>query len=176
MQFVQQYQDLDFALSAGIPESEVMQKFNLTAEDLAAVREFWLQGNNYEIEKILAARNPQEEVVEEEAPVVELLPEEKPTHGYRATPRNGYVFVKRLPPEHKGRLIIPKAYESESDQGFVDAIGDGVQGLEPGMLVMFDKFAETGMRFTLVDSEGDLVELIQMLECNITAKLERVEL
>lgn len=171
---LQQYQDLDFALSTGMSDTDVMAKYNFTAGELQTVKEYWAQGNNLEIEKILQAKMPAEPEVEETAPVVELIPEAKPDYGYRASPRHGYVFVKRLPPTHKGRLIVPKAYESESDMGFIDACGPDVTDVNPGDLVLFDKFAETGMRFTLLDSDGDLVDLIQMLEVNVTAILTRV--
>jgi co-chaperonin GroES (HSP10) len=85
------------------------------------------------------------------------------------------VFIKPLPPEHKGRLIVPKAYQSNSDQGFVHAVGPNVTCIEPGQLVMFDKYAAEQERFVLLDEEGEEITLVKLVQENITAILTRTK-
>jgi len=175
-QYIQTYQGFDFDLSTGMSNEDLLAKYNLTSSELLQAREFYVAGNTLEIERLLAAKAPA--VPAEEVPPleeIEIAPE-KPEFGYRAFPRRNFLFVKPLPPSHKGRLLVPKAYESTSDMGFVHNVGDKVLDINRGDLVLFDKYAEVGNRFTLVDDDGELVDLIQMRDDNVTAVLVRVQL
>jgi co-chaperonin GroES (HSP10) len=153
---------------------DLEKKYFLDESDLAAALRWLKEDNTLELEKLLVSRIPVEKEVALE-PLPEFV-EEKPTHGYRAAPRKNFLFVKPLPKEHKGRIIIPPAYESTSDMGFVHDVGPDVTDIKPGDLVLFDKYAEVGQKFNLVDEDGELVDLIQMSDFNVTAILTRIDL
>jgi len=177
MQYVQSFNDFDFAVKMGVPVEELTEKFNLTLDELDQALAFYHDGNNLDLEKLLGSKAVAAEEVEAEAPVAfEISEPEKPDFGYLAVPRHSFIFVKPLPKEHKGRLMIPKAYESDSDMGFVESVGKDVADVKVGDLVLFDKYAEVGARFNLINREGELVDLIQMMEVNVTAILTRIKL
>lgn len=179
MQYVQVFDDFEFDVKMGAASEEMQAKYGLTLDELQAALDFHSQGNTLELEKLLGEKRQQalKDLPPPEAPSIVIEEEpERPDFGYRVTPLHTFIFVKPVPREHKSRLITPKAYESTSDIGFVHAIGPDVKQVEKGMLVMFDRYAEVGNRFEIVDDEGDVVGMIQMRLDNITAILERVKL
>ena len=105
----------------------------------------------------------------EEAPV-------KKDFGYKPIPLADNVFLKPLPKEHPGRLLFPPAYEPASDIAFVHCTGPEAVTVNPGDLVLFDKFAEVGNRFELVNDEGVVEEMIRIQLPFIYAVLKRVNL
>jgi hypothetical protein len=127
-----------------------------------------------DLEKVLSSPVPGSVAGAEEAEPVTPAPKSR-KFGYRAFPRPGYVFVKPVPKDHPGRLITPPAYEPAADMGFIHAVGE-VCDLSVGDLVLFDKFAEIGSRFELLDENDELVEMVQLRQEFITAVLERVKL
>lgn len=178
MQYVQHYDSFEFDVKMGLPSVDIMLKYHLDDADYITALDFLNQGNTLELEKLLGSKHVDElavSVIGESQPINVEEAIEKPEWGYIATPRHTFMFIKPTSPEHKGRLITPKAYESTSDQGFVHAVGPDVVDVKRGDLVMFDKYAEVGNRFELVDDEGDVVSMIQMREDNVTAILQRVK-
>jgi len=174
-QFVQHYNDFAFAVQMGKSPAVMAEEFHLTSDQVITALAFYTADNTVELEKLLASAVPVSTEPAPEAPAIVLdAPEDRPEFGYKATPRHSFLFVKPVPKEHKGRLIIPKAFESTSDMGFVHAAGPDVVDVKVGNLVLFDKYAEVGNRFTLLDEEGELVDMIQMREDNVTAIMERV--
>lgn len=172
--YVQHFSEFDFDMKMGAAATTLMSKYNLTPDEVIQAVKFYGEGDEFQLEKLLGSKAQQ---IEDDALLPPVVVEEapKPEEGYEATPRHSFMFVKPLPPEHKGRLITPKAYESTTDQGFVHAVGPDVRDVTPGMLVMFDKYAEVGARFELVDEDGDVVSMIQMREDNVTAILKKVK-
>jgi len=175
MQYVQVYNDFDFDVQMGTPAENMREKYGLSPAELLSAMEFYHQGNTLELEKLLGSKTVAAVAVDVEPEIVIEEEAAKPEYGYIATPRHSFMFVKPTSPEHKGRLITPKAYESTSDQGFVHAVGPDVLDVKVGDLVLFDRYAEVGNRFELVDEEGDVVQMIQMREDNCTAILQRVK-
>src|SRR5271170_6295006 len=127
MQYIQHYDAFEFDVKMGLASTDIMVKYHLDDADYITALDFLNVGNTLELEKLLGSRVP-EVAVPASLPVPINVDEavEKPEYGYLATPRHGFMFVKPLPPEHKGRLITPKAYEANSDMGFVHAIGPDV--------------------------------------------------
>jgi hypothetical protein len=173
-QFVQHYGDFDFDCKMGTPHAQIQEKYDLTDREMSLALDYYAQGNNLELEKLLSQKTTHQ--ANPLPPVLVLEPEEKPEFGYSALPLRTFLFVKPLPVEHRGRLLIPKAYESSSDMGFVHEVGIEVQAINKGDLVLYDKYAEVGNRFELVDDTGEIVSLVQMREDNVTAILTRVKL
>ena len=167
--------DFEFFVSTGATDDQLMQRFNLDADQLAQAKEWYEAENTFELDKLLQSVAPAPEVAEPVEELVEPEPEPDPEFGYVAEPLHSYVFIKPLPPEHQGRLIIPKAYQSNSDQGFVHACGPDVECIRPGDLVLFDKYAAESERFVLLDEEGEEIMLVKLVQENITAKLERIK-
>jgi chaperonin GroES len=67
-------------------------------------------------------------------------------------PRRDRVVVKDVPapPPPEGTLTIPDSQKKPPLEGQVLAVGDGVDDLEPGMIVLFGEFTGTE---TYVDGE-----------------------
>lgn len=165
--------EFEFYVSTGATDEQLMQRFCLDVDQLAQAKEWYEQGNTLELDKLLESVAPAPEA---NAPVEELVepePEPDPEFGYVATPLHSYVFIKPLPPEHKGRLIVPKAYQTNSDMGFIHAVGPNVTVLKPGDQVMFDKYAAEQERFNLLDEEGEEISLVKLVQENVTAILVR---
>jgi co-chaperonin GroES (HSP10) len=100
----------------------------------------------------------------------------KPEYGYKPQPLLDGVFVKPVPKEHKSRLIVPDAYGTATDQGFVVAVGPKVEGIKAGDLVLFDRFAKVGYEFELLDEDGEVVPMVRLAVPFVFAVLERVKL
>jgi co-chaperonin GroES (HSP10) len=171
-QFVQYLPEFEFAVKMG----NSLSSFNLTEEEAQMAMEYYRSGNTLDLEKLLASHAPALEPGEVNITDPFDAIAEKPEYGYEATPLHTFVFVKPIAKDHAGRLIVPQAYESQTDMGFVQSVGPEVTQLKPGDLVLYDKYAEVGNRFSLLDDEGDLVDLIQMRLDNITAVMKRVKL
>lgn len=176
-QFVQMFEGFSGDVAMGIEDEKLQQKYHLTADELSIAKELYLEDNSTALEKLLQSKLPEiPDAVDEAPPEVVITPEERPEFGYKAKPRSKHLFVKPLEADHKGRVMLPPAYQPNSDMGYVDAVASDVEGIEEGTLVLFDKYAEAGNRFKLVDKEGDLVDLIQLMDVNVTAILEKVKL
>ena len=165
--------DFEFFVSTGATDDQLMQRFNLDADQLAQAKEWYEAENTFELDKLLQSVAPTPEAAEPVEELIEPEPEPDPEFGYVASPLHSYVFIKPLPPEHKGRLIVPKAYQTNSDMGFIHAVGPNVSALKPGDLVMFDRYAAEQERFVLLDEEGDQIELVKIVQENVTAILTR---
>ena len=100
----------------------------------------------------------------------------RPTYGYRPDPLLDQVFIKPVPRDHQSLLIIPKAYEAATDQGFVSAVGPDAKGIKVGDLVLFDRFAKVGKEFELLDEENESVQLVCIQSVFVFAILKRVKL
>jgi co-chaperonin GroES (HSP10) len=167
--------EFEFYVSTGATDEQLMEKFHLDVDQLAQAKEWYDAENTFELDRLLQSVAPAPVAAEPVAELVEPEPEVAPEYGYVASPLHSYVFIKPLPPEHKGRLIVPKAYQSNSDMGFVHAVGPHVTALKPGDQVMFDKYAAEQERFVLLDEEGDQIELVKLVQENVTAILTRTK-
>lgn len=175
--------EIAFAFQTGVSCLEIKEKFNLTDEEFNTAHDLFYAGNDLELVKLALSKKIQvsaSNVEEENAgtpPVLDAAPLPPPTHGYEVRALGRNVFIRPLPKEHEGRLITPPAYESNSDSGFIHSVGPEVIAtvLRPGLLVLFDKFAETGARYQFV-VDGEITELVMVREEFILAVLERVRL
>lgn len=162
-----------FALKTGASAEDLQNNHGLTFLEAESAVSLWSQGNTTGLDLMLAAVAPTNTPsVDGYKTVVQETPE-KPTYGYSVEPRSNYVFVKPLPKEHPGRLITPPAYESASDMGFVHA--SGVPDINPGDLVLYDKYSTVGNIFEFIE-EGEIIEMAQVRGEFITAKLRRQSL
>jgi hypothetical protein len=109
---------------------------------------------------------------------LEPIVETKPEYGYLPIALKSTVFIKPVPKEHPGRLIVPPAYEPATDMGFVVCTGPEVDNsqMAPGALVMYDKFAVAGNEFELLDADGELVPMVRLDAAFVFAVLKRVKL
>lgn len=140
-------------------------------------------------EEEIAALEKQPETASPETVTIEP---EKKEYGYKVTPLGNQVFIKPIPKEHPGRLIIPSAYEPSSDLGFLHAVGPDVKtphpgwdsktrtlkaapGLTPGALVMYDKYAAAGNEFELLDEDGQFVKMVRVQSEFVFAVLTRIK-
>ena len=158
---------------------EIKAKYHLTlGDDYAEAMKLYSAQDDTGLDSFLLDRNPPVamDAAEEVVVPVELdLTPDKPTFGYKAQPRNNYIFVRPSPPNHSGRMVIPPAYQAQSNIGLVRSVGKSVLDVKQGDLVMYDKYAEMGNRFPLMDGDGEIVDLVQMAEVNVTAILTKVE-
>lgn len=102
---------------------------------------------------------------------------QKPQTYYRAkNPLSDRILVKRV--EHResnSPIIIPDSALGKSDLGVVVAVSQfSKTGLEPGSLVLFDKFAAVGMEIKLGDQFGNVSEHLIVQDCDILLEMEIV--
>ena len=97
-------------------------------------------------------------------------------YGYRPTALGTQVFIKPVPKEHPSHFIVPDAFEPASDTGFVASVGPDVVGIQPGQLVMYDRFAVAGNEFELLDEDGEPVKMVRLHSDFVFATLTRVKL
>ena len=98
-----------------------------------------------------------------------------PTHAYRPSALGRSIFIRPVPKDHPGRLIVPPAYESAADMGFVSSIGPEVSGIKPGQLVLYDRYATVGSEFELLE-DNEIVPMVRLTSDFVFATLERVKL
>lgn len=94
---------------------------------------------------------------------------------YRAKAFGENIIVQRVEKGHSSNIIIPDNALAKSDNGYVISVGDRVQNLKPGQLVMFDQFAAHGNEMKLVDDEGIERENLLLKECDVLCLLEKVQ-
>ena len=173
--------EIAFAIQTGADVDSLKEKFGLDDVEARHALEYYEQGNDLELVKLSQSKTiliPASHTEEgghacQAEPLLPASP--PPTHGYVPSPRHGIVFIRPLPKDHSARLITPPAYETNGDMGFVFAAGPDCADLQPGQLVLFDRFAEVGNKYDMVE-DGDIVELVAIREEFILAVLTRVSL
>ena len=175
--------EIAFAIQTGADVDSLKEQFGLDDVEARHALEYYEQGNDLELVKLAqsktilipAADTGEENASAPPAPDADPLPATPPpTHGYVPTPRGPIVFIRPLPKDHSARLITPPAYETNGDMGFVYAAAPTAK-LNPGTLVLYDKFAEVGNKYDMVE-DGEIVELVAIREEFILATLTRVKL
>ena len=175
--------EIAFAIQTGADVDSLKEQFGLDDVEARHALEYYEQGNDLELVKLAqlktiltpAANTGEENASAPPAPDADPLPAPPPpTHGYVPTPRGPLVFIRPLPKDHSARLITPPAYETNGDMGFVYAAAP-TANLKPGTLVLYDKFAEVGNKYDMVE-DGEIVELVAIREEFILATLTRVKL
>ena len=175
--------EIAFAIQTGADVDSLKEQFGLDDVEARHALEYYEQGNDLELVKLAqsktilipAADTGEENASAPPAPDADPLPATPPpTHGYVPTPRGPIVFIRPLPKDHSARLITPPAYETNGDMGFVYAAAP-TANLKPGTLVLYDKFAEVGNKYDMVE-DGEIVELVAIREEFILATLTRVKL
>ena len=175
--------EIAFAIQTGADVDSLKEQFGLDDVEARHALEYYEQGNDLELVKLAQSKsiltpaaNTGEEIASAPpAPDADPLPATPPpTHGYVPTPRGPIVFIRPLPKDHSARLITPPAYETNGDMGFVYAAAPTAK-LNPGTLVLYDKFAEVGNKYDMVE-DGEIVELVAIREEFILATLTRVKL
>ena len=175
--------EIAFAIQTGADVDSLKEQFGLDDVEARHALEYYEQGNDLELVKLAqsktiltpAANTGEENASAPPAPDADPLPAPPPpTHGYVPTPRGPIVFIRPLPKDHSARLITPPAYETNGDMGFVYAAAP-TANLKPGTLVLYDKFAEVGNKYDMVE-DGEIVELVAIREEFILATLTRVKL
>ena len=108
-------------------------------------------------------------------PFEDILPEEvKQKVGYKGKPLGDQVLLSRVDREHTSNLIIPDSLKGKSDIAYVTAIGKEVKRIEPGWLVLVDKFATHGSDCELVDEDGITRKYLLVHEYDIWMRLEKI--
>lgn len=175
--------EIAFAFQTGETCEGIKSRFSLSDQEYLDAKEYYYAGNDLELVKLAqlktiltpAANTGEENASSPPAPDADPLPAPPPpTHGYVPTPRGPIVFIRPLPKDHSARLITPPAYETNGDMGFVYAAAP-TANLKPGTLVLYDKFAEVGNKYDMVE-DGEIVELVAIREEFILATLTRVKL
>ena len=173
--------EIAFAIQTGADVDSLKEQFGLDDVEARHALEYYEQGNDLELVKLAQSKTilipaadtgEQADSAETEVPALPAPP--PPTHGYVPTPRGPIVFIRPLPKDHSARLITPPAYETNGDMGFVYAAAPTAK-LNPGTLVLYDKFAEVGNKYDMVE-DGEIVELVAIREEFILATLTRVKL
>ena len=176
--------EIAFAFQTGETCEGIKSRFSLSDQEYLDAKAYYYAGNDLELAKLAqsktiltpAANTGEENASAPPAPDADPLPAPPPpTHGYVPSPRHGIVFIRPLPKDHSARLITPPAYETNGDMGFVFAAGPDCPDLQSGFLVLYDKFAEVGNKYYMVE-DGEIVELIAIREEFILATLTRVKL
>ena len=170
--------EIAFAIQTGADVDSLKEQFGLDDVEARHALEYYEQGNDLELVKLAQLKTiltPAANTGDLNTPEVQdLLAPPPPTHGYVPTPRGPIVFIRPLPKDHSARLITPPAYETNGDMGFVYAAAPTAK-LNPGTLVLYDKFAEVGNKYDMVE-DGEIVELVAIREEFILATLTRVKL
>ena len=170
--------EIAFAIQTGADVDSLKEQFGLDDVEARHALEYYEQGNDLELFKLAQLKSiltPADNTGDLNTPEVQDLPAPPPpTHGYVPTPRGPIVFIRPLPKDHSARLITPPAYETNGDMGFVYAAAPTAK-LNPGTLVLYDKFAEVGNKYDMVE-DGEIVELVAIREEFILATLTRVKL
>ena len=173
--------EIAFAIQTGADVDSLKEQFGLDDVEARHALEYYEQGNDLELVKLAQlktiltpAANTGEQAASAGTEIPTLPTPPPPTHGYVPTPRGPIVFIRPLPKDHSARLITPPAYETNGDMGFVYAAAPTAK-LNPGTLVLYDKFAEVGNKYYMVE-DGEIVELIAIREEFILATLTRVKL
>jgi len=170
--------EIAFAIQTGADVDSLKEQFGLDDVEARHALEYYEQGNDLELVKLAQSKTiltPAANTGDLNTPEVQDLPTPPPpTHGYVPTPRGPIVFIRPLPKDHSARLITPPAYETNGDMGFVYAAAPTAK-LNPGTLVLYDKFAEVGNKYDMVE-DGEIVELVAIREEFILATLTRVKL
>ena len=170
--------EIAFAIQTGADVDSLKEQFGLDDVEARHALEYYEQGNDLELVKLAQSKTiltPAANTGDLITPEVQDLPAPPPpTHGYVPTPRGPIVFIRPLPKDHSARLITPPAYETNGDMGFVYAAAPTAK-LNPGTLVLYDKFAEVGNKYDMVE-DGEIVELVAIREEFILATLTRVKL
>ena len=173
--------EIAFAFQTGETCEGIKSRFSLSDQEYLDAKEYYYAGNDLELVKLAQSKTilipaadtgEQADSAETEVPALPAPP--PPTHGYVPTPRGPIVFIRPLPKDHSARLITPPAYETNGDMGFVYAAAPTAK-LNPGTLVLYDKFAEVGNKYDMVE-DGEIVELVAIREEFILATLTRVKL
>lgn len=173
--------EIAFAFQTGETCEGIKRRFSLSDQEYLDAKEYYYAGNDLELVKLAQSKTilipaadtgEQADSAETEVPALPAPP--PPTHGYVPTPRGPIVFIRPLPKDHSARLITPPAYETNGDMGFVYA-ATPTANLKPGTLVLYDKFAEVGNKYDMVE-DGEIVELVAIREEFILATLTRVKL
>lgn len=113
-----------------------------------------------------------------------LFVPQKPAITYRGRPLGDRVLVKRLTRESASLIVIPDSAKAKSDMGIVVGVGDGLVDIttgrrtplnvEPGELVLFDRFAAVGQEVALMDEKGEEAEHLILQACDILLVLSKV--
>lgn len=103
-----------------------------------------------------------------------LLPEERPTHGYKGTALGDNITIALVDREHSAKLIIPKIMESRQEIGYAYSVGEACKWVKQGWLVLFDAFAANGKEIKLVDEDGVERTYLNVVEQDVLMRLERV--
>ena len=173
--------EIAFAFQTGETCEGIKSRFSLSDQEYLDAKDYYYAGNDLELVKLAQSKTilipaadtgEQADSAETEVPALPAPP--PPTHGYVPTPRGPIVFIRPLPKDHSARLITPPAYETNGDMGFVYAAAP-TANLKPGTLVLYDKFAEVGNKYDMVE-DGEIVELVAIREEFILATLTRVKL
>ena len=173
--------EIAFAFQTGETCEGIKSRFSLSDQEYLDAKDYYYAGNDLELVKLAQSKTilipaadtgEQADSAETEVPALPAPP--PPTHGYVPTPRGPIVFIRPLPKDHSARLITPPAYETNGDMGFVYAAAPTAK-LNPGTLVLYDKFAEVGNKYDMVE-DGEIVELVAIREEFILATLTRVKL
>ena len=97
----------------------------------------------------------------------------KPSICYRGTPLNDRILIKRVERQSGNMIVIPDSAKGKSDTGIVVNVAPASQlGLQPNMLILFDKYAAVGQEITLVDEQGIECEHLLVQECDVLLVLE----
>ena len=173
--------EIAFAFQTGETCEGIKSRFSLSDQEYLDAKEYYYAGNDLELVKLAQlktiltpAANTGEQAASAGTEIPTLPTPPPPTHGYVPTPRGPIVFIRPLPKDHSARLITPPAYETNGDMGFVYAAAPTAK-LNPGTLVLYDKFAEVGNKYDMVE-DGEIVELVAIREEFILATLTRVKL
>ena len=83
-----------------------------------------------------------------------LFAPKKPEIYYRGKPLNDRILIKRIERASGSSLVIPDSARGKSDTGIVVSVSPVSKlGLEPGALILFDKFAAVGQEIDLLDEK-----------------------
>jgi chaperonin GroES len=123
--------------------------------------------------------------VDNSASFAKKAEQRKPTIWYEGSPLSDMVLVKRVERDSNSLIVLPDSAKGKSDTGVVVSVGPGVIDrytgertqlcIQPGELILFDKFAAVGMEISLIDADGDEAEHLILREHDILLRLQAVQ-
>lgn len=106
---------------------------------------------------------------------IPIFEEPKPQVGYRGRPFWDQILIQRVEREHSSNIILPDSMKLKSDIGFVIAVGNKVEKIKEGQLVLFDRFASHGADIDLIDYDGIERKYLLLREYDVQLELEKIQ-